>query len=228
MPLNVIAVIPAHNEADRIAETLDALQKVEGLGRLIVVNDGSRDPTAEISRSVGAEVLECAVPGKPCGKGQALVAGISHARRYGPDVVLFLDADLGSSAGRLARLTEALSNDHPVSIAAFPPSTGGGFGLVKRYARWEILRRAGYSPEEPLSGQRALRSGAIDALPGIAPGFGAEVGMTLDLLAVEITPLEVPLSLEHRPTGRNLAGFSHRARQGFDILRALQGARIPW
>ena len=114
-------------------------------------------------------------------------------------------------------------------MAAFPPATTGGFGLVKNLSRRAILLRTGYAPSQPLSGQRALLISALNALPqGIAPGFGAEVGMTLDLLSSGIKPLEIPLPLTHRPTGRNLSGFAHRARQGLDIARALRGARIPW
>jgi hypothetical protein len=52
--------------------------------------------------------------------------------------------------------------------------------------------------------------------------------MTLDLLAAGIEPLETLVPLEHRPTGRTLSGFIHRARQGLDIIHALRGARIPW
>jgi glucosyl-3-phosphoglycerate synthase len=100
---------------------------------------------------------------------------------------------------------------------------------VKNLSRRAILRRTGYAPSQPLSGQRALLISALNALPqGIAPGFGAEVGMTLDLLSSGIKPLEIPLPLTHRPTGRNLSGFAHRARQGLDIARALHGVRIPW
>jgi hypothetical protein len=99
---------------------------------------------------------------------------------------------------------------------------------VKNLSRRAILRRTGYSTLEPLSGQRALLPSALDSLPGIAPGFGAEVGMTLDFLSAGIKPLEIPLPLTHRPTGRNPRGFAHRARQGLDIARALRGARIPW
>jgi hypothetical protein len=36
------------------------------------------------------------------------------------------------------------------------------------------------------------------------------------------------LPLAHRPTGRSIAGFAHRARQGRDILKALRGERLPW
>jgi hypothetical protein len=100
---------------------------------------------------------------------------------------------------------------------------------VKSLSRRAILQRTGYAPFQPLSGQRALLISVLDTLRrGIAPGFGAEVGMTLDLLSAGIKPAEIPLPLTHRSTGRNLSGFAHRAQQGLDIARALRGARIPW
>ncbi len=222
-------MIPARDEAATLAETLDALQRVPGLSRIIVVDDGSRDATAEIARRIGAEVLSASPPGKGGGKGRARRRGLIHAREQNPDALLLSDADLGASASRLADLLAALDEHHPVAIAAFPPAVASaGFGLVKNLSRRAILSRTGYAPSEPLSGQRALLISTLDALPGIAPGFGAEVGMTLDLLTAGIKPLELALPLSHRPTGRNLSGFTHRARQGLDIFRALRGARIPW
>jgi glucosyl-3-phosphoglycerate synthase len=223
------AVIPARDEAATLAETLDALQKIASLSRIIVVDNGSRDATAGIARRFGAEVLSASPPRKSGGKGQALRLGLAHAREQGPEALLLADADLGASASRLADLLDALNKDHPVVVAAFPPaSTTGGFGLVKNFSRRAIHRRTGFAPSEPLSGQRALLVSTLDALPGIAPDFGSEVGMTLDLLSAGIKPLEIPLPLTHRATGRNLPGFAHRVRQGLDIARALRGARIPW
>jgi glucosyl-3-phosphoglycerate synthase len=220
------AVIPARDEAEILAETFDALQTIAGLSRLIVVDDGSRDATARIARSHGAELISAS--GKSRGKGHALRLGLMHARKHEPQALLLTDADLGSSAARLAGLLDVLDEDHPVAVATFPPAATGGFGLVKSLSGRAILRRTGYAPLEPLSGQRALLISALDVLPGIAPGFGAEVGMTLDLLSAGIKPREIPLPLAHRPTGRNLSGFAHRARQGLDIARALSGTRIPW
>ncbi|MCA1687534.1 MAG: glycosyltransferase, partial [Actinobacteria bacterium] len=214
MALSTAAVIPARDEAATLAETIDALQEIAGLSRIIVVDDGSRDATAGIARTSGAEVLSASPPGRSGGKGHALRLGLAHARDQGPEALLLADADLGASASRLADLLDALDEHHPVAVAAFPPATAkGGFGLVKNFSRRAILRRTGYAPSEPLSGQRALLVFALDALRrGIAPGFGAEVGMTLDLLSAGIKPLELALPLTHRPTGRNLPGLAHRAR----------------
>jgi glucosyl-3-phosphoglycerate synthase len=226
--LRTAAVIPARDEAATLPETVRALLQEVQPSHLIVADDGSRDATAEISHHLGADVVHASPAGKSAGKGHALRLGILRARTYDPDAILLADADLGYSAELLSTLLAALNKAHPVAVAAFPPATKGGFGLVKYLSRHEISRRTGYAPAEPLSGQRALLTPALDTLPGIAPGFGAEVGMTLDLLAAGIKPLEIPLPLTHRHTGRSLPGFAHRARQGLDILRALHGVRLPW
>ena len=230
MALKTAAVIPARDEAATLADTLRALQSAVDLSLLIVADDGSRDATARIARTLGAEVVPASPPGKAGGKGHALRLGLLRARAHDPDAVLLADADLGRSAAHLADLLAVLDKHYPVAVAAFPPAAPkGGFGLVKNHARRAIARRTGYAPAEPLSGQRALLAHALEALRrGIAPGFGAEVGMTLDLLSAGIKPLEPQLPLTHRPTGRNLLGFAHRARQGLDVARALGGARIPW
>lgn len=225
------AVVPARDEEDRLPETLDALLALPRLRSLVVVDDGSRDSTPDIARRRRLDLVSAAPPGRPAGKGYALLLGISRARTTGPEAVLLADADLGRTAGLLGTLIERLGPEQPATIASFPrPARGTGFGLVKSFARRSITRRntLGYAPEEPLSGQRALLLSALDALPGIAPGFGAEVGMTLDLLSADLLPAEVPLELEHRSTGRDPAGFLHRARQGLDVLRAVNGSRLPW
>jgi len=228
----VTAIVPARDEEDHLSQTLGSLHDLD-LSHVIVVDDGSRDATAALARRSGAEVVPATLTREPGGKGRALLTGLRHARLRAPDAVLLLDADLGTSATHLGGLIEALGQQHPATIAAFPPAKGpvrGGFGLVKIYARRTIAARnpLGYVPEEPLSGQRALLVPALEALPGVAPGFGAEVGMTLDLLSAGIIPLDVRLPLSHRPTGRTLPGFAHRARQGLDVVRAVHGARLKW
>jgi glucosyl-3-phosphoglycerate synthase len=226
-PPRTVAIIPARNEAATLAETLKAAREIPGVSHIIVVDNGSTDNTAKIAAEMGVEVIRAS---NELGKGGAILAGISHARTFFPEAFLLADGDLGSSAAELEALVFALGDETPATIAAFPKSvaSGGGFGLVKNFARREIHRRTGFSPVEPLSGQRALLVAAVEKLPGVAPGFGAEVGMTLDLLGGGIRPVEIPVNLSHRPTGKSLSGFVHRARQGIDVVKALRGERLEW
>jgi hypothetical protein len=77
----------------------------------------------------------------------------------------------------------------------------------------------------PISGQRALRAvAARDVLP-FAPGFGMEIGMTIDAVRAGRRVVEVDLDLAHRATGRSPAGFLHRARQLADFVRVYLARR---
>jgi glucosyl-3-phosphoglycerate synthase len=115
-----------------------------------------------------------------------------------------------------------------VAIAAFPKLGGGGFGMVKRTAARLIRAACGFDARDPLSGQRALTATALAAVRPLASGFGVEVGMTIDAVRAGFSVTEIPIEgLSHRPTGRGVRGFAHRARQGADILAAVAARAIP-
>ena len=83
----IVALIPGFNEAPRIGAVVGAARKHL---RVIVVDDGSTDGTADIARSAGAEVIELRPNG---GKGAALRAGFRHALEIGAEAIVTLDAD---------------------------------------------------------------------------------------------------------------------------------------
>ena len=86
-PANVLALIPAYNEAQRLRPVvLAAAQHLP----VLVVDDGSRDATAEVGRGAGAEVLH-QIPNQ--GKGAALRAGFRWALEQDFPAVITLDAD---------------------------------------------------------------------------------------------------------------------------------------
>ena len=216
--MTVSAIIPAYNEEARVAATVKAVRAVKGVNQVIVVDDGSTDSTAQEAERAGADVLTL---GRNRGKGQAMNAG---ARASSGDVLLFLDADLGDSAKEAGKLLEpVLNRQADMTIAEFPAGAGkgGGFGLAVGLARTGIRLRTGRVMTSPLSGQRALRREVFDAVGGIAPGFGAEVALTIDALRRGFRVLEVPVQMKHRVTGRDWSGIRHRARQFSHIARAL-------
>jgi hypothetical protein len=183
---------------------------------VVVVADGCTDRTVEEANGAGAQVLVCRVRR---GKGAALEAAL--ARVPSADVFLLVDGDVADTAARAEDvLGPVLAGQLDLSIGRLPPQAGRGFGMVKRAARLLIRWSSGYSAEEPLSGQRAITREAIEACRPLAGGFGVEVAMTIDTARLGFRVGEVTVNMTHRPTGRGVRGFAHRAGQGVDILRA--------
>jgi glycosyl transferase family 2 len=214
-------LVAARDEADRIAETIAALRRDFPNSGIIVVDGGSTDATAERAEEAGAVVIRF----ERRGKGEALSAG---ERAASPGPLLLCDADLGGSLAPLARAGGDLV------VAAFTRRSGGGFGVAKRVARELIRLRSGFVAREPLSGQRRLSARARAAAFPLAPGFGCELRMTIDVVRAGLAVEEVDVVLEHRETGRDLAGFAHRGRQLLDTLLAAgplavnhRGLRLP-
>lgn len=222
--MNVVALIPAFNEAERIAQTVTAAARVALIGRLLVIDDGSDDDTAAAARRAGAEVLSL---GRNAGKGAALAAGLAHTAEAA-DVVVFLDADLGDTAEQATLLVlPVITGAADMTIAVFPPPTRpGGIGLVKGLARAGLRALAGVEAQAPLSGQRALSRAAVHAAAPLARGFGAEVALTVRVARAGLTVLEVPTTMAHAATGRDLAGVIHRGRQFVDVAATLAGLAL--
>jgi glycosyltransferase involved in cell wall biosynthesis len=206
-------IVAARNEADRIGGTVRALREVFPAARVWVADDASGDGTAEAAMLAGAEVVR---RGRPHGKGGNVTAAVEAALSVVPPprIVLLCDGDLGGSAARLAPLVGAVERDEcDLAVASFSRRLGGGFGVALGFARWAIRRLCGLEAQAPISGQRALRIEALRAALPFARGFGMEIGMTVDVVRAGYRLREYELDLEHRATGRNPAGFLHRAAQ---------------
>jgi glycosyltransferase involved in cell wall biosynthesis len=220
-----VAVVAAHNEADSIAATLRALAGTIPGVELWVADDASGDGTPEAALAAGARVVSRR---RPHGKGANVTAAAEAMLSDGPEpgVVLLCDGDLGDSAVELLRLVEAVEADEcDLAVAAFARRVGGGFGVALGFARWAVRRRCGLEPAAPISGQRAMHGALLRELLPFASGYGLEVGMTIDAARAGKRLREYELDLEHRPTGRDLAGFAHRALQLRDFVKVYLARR---
>jgi glycosyltransferase involved in cell wall biosynthesis len=215
--VRVVALVAARNEAGRVGDTVAAIRDISAVDEVVVADGASADGTAEEARAAGARVL---VGPNVGGKGGTLEGALARIEPAG--VYLLLDADLAATAGEGATLLEEVGAGRAdLAIGVLPhEERHGGFRLVKRAAAAAIRRLCGFRAEEPLSGQRAITAEALRAVRPLAPGFGVEVAMTVDAVRAGFRVVEVPVDMRHAPTGRDLSGFLHRARQGLDLLRA--------
>ena len=180
--------IPAFNEAATIGQIVRELLP---FGRVLVVDDGSHDGTAEAAGAAGASVRRHAVN---AGYDDAIAAGLDAGRRSPCDWVLTIDADGQHEAADIEAFRPCFA-DNDLIIGSRPRrSMRIGERLLGLYYR----RR--HRIHDPLSGFKAYRRELLErvALPpaGAAPSYG------LDLLdaALRASPriAEVSITIRDR------------------------------
>ena len=121
MPLTYSIVLPAYNESERIAATLEKIfvhmEKSGWKAEVIVVNDGSSDDTAQIVQGFMARHATLQLVENPGnhGKGYSVSNGMLHATG---DMLLFSDADLSSPIAEADKLFSALAEGADVAIGS--------------------------------------------------------------------------------------------------------------
>ncbi len=110
-----VVLIPAHNEASVMEDTLTRLlPTLRETDRVLVIADNCSDDTATIARYCGAEVLE-RFDAERRGKPFALQLGLQHLQSGSPDVIVFLDADCRVDSQTVRRISSlAHQRNRPV------------------------------------------------------------------------------------------------------------------
>ena len=101
---NLWAIIPAHNEEKNIGQIVKRTRK--HVDRVVVVDDGSRDKTAQLAEKSGAIVLHHIIN---LGKGAALKTGCDYAFSRGAEYIVALDADAQHNPDDIPRFSEKLA-----------------------------------------------------------------------------------------------------------------------
>ncbi|SPE62101.1 Poly-beta-1,6-N-acetyl-D-glucosamine synthase [Streptomyces netropsis] len=139
---SVFVLVPCLNEERVIANTVRCLLDLQPGVRVIVIDDGSDDATADLAQAAGAgrvTVVHRALPDARRGKGAALNAGLRSVRRHVEDegldpgrvLVCVLDADGRMTPGAVARVTELFS----------VPEVGGAQLAVRIRGRGHVALR---------------------------------------------------------------------------------------
>ena len=181
----VSIVIPVYNEEESILEFLQGLhhfmEESSIPHEVIIVNDGSKDRTAEIIRESGLRV-EMIEHHRNRGYGASLKTGIKNAKH---DYVVTIDADGTYHYQDIKKLLEEAEGNDMVVAAR----TGDHVRIptIRRPAKWAITKLANYLTGEHIpdlnSGLRLLKKGIVNRFVKILPdGFSFTATITLALL----------------------------------------------
>jgi glycosyltransferase involved in cell wall biosynthesis len=197
----IVVVVPALNEEEVIG---DVVRSIPGLAdRIIVVDNGSNDRTADRAGEAGAMVIDQPVRGY----GRACRAGANAAIKAGADVIVFIDGDGSDCPEFMEALVKPILDDgydfvigsrvrgerEPGSLT-FPQVFAG------RLAGWMLGVCYGVKFTD-MSPFRAIRRSVLEALPMSEETYGWNLEMQMLVARAKLRILELPVNHRRRQGG---------------------------
>lgn len=216
------AVIPAYNEAKTVGEVVKRALRV--VDRVIVVDDGSSDNTAENARAAGAEVI---VQERNTGKAGALRRGLRECKGY--DVVL-IDGDLQHLPEEIPLLLDSLKNGSDLVLGS---RFMGSYDcmpwmnvLSNIFASRLISFLTGQRITDPQSGFRAIRGEKLGLLELRAERYAIEHVMLLEAARKKLKIKEVSISCIYGDEESDINPFTDTLKVIYHILRSLLRSKV--
>jgi glycosyltransferase involved in cell wall biosynthesis len=200
----VLIVVPAFNEQSNIADTLAEIAEAGLDADVLVVDDGSRDRTAQVARSCGADVL---VLPFNLGVGGAMRAGFVYASRHDYRAVIQVDADGQHDPTEIPKLLAGLEDADLVIGSRFESDHHFEVTRVRRVAMrvlaWAVSGLTGTHLTDTTSGFRASGPAAIDLFAREYPAeyLGDTIESTVIAARAGLTIAQVPTHLRARRYG---------------------------
>lgn len=215
--MRIVTVIPTYNEADNVADMVEALLSLPFADfHLIIVDDSSPDGTGEIADGLAAahptQLSIIHRSGKQ-GLGTAYAEGFQRALDLGADVVVQMDADFSHSPEYIPVMVKALA-DYDVVVGSRYVSGGS---TDKRWSWWrylmswwanQVYTRAilGVKAQDATAGFKAFRREAleqIDLSHVISNGYVFQVEVAYLCQKLGYRVLELPIYFEDRRIGQS-------------------------
>jgi glycosyltransferase involved in cell wall biosynthesis len=204
--MRVDVIIPALNEAEAIGRVIAAIP--QWVRRVIVVDNGSTDDTAEAAAAQGAVVVH-----EPMrGYGAACLRGLAELSGDPPKIVVFLDGDFSDHPGEMTLLVQPILDDEADLVigsrvlgtaehGSLTPPQRFGNALACRLIHW--LYSVRYTDLGPF---RAIRFEALRALAMDDAGYGWTVQMQVRAARLGLRSAEAPVSYRRRIGRSKISG----------------------
>lgn len=187
---SVVALIPAYLEERRIRDV--AVRALQQLDRVVVIDDGSADRTAEEAKAGGAEVVRHP---RNAGKGAAIKTGFRKLLDEGAGYVLLLDGDGQHLPEEIPRFLEATPAHATVGNRMSDTSTMPLVRrLTNRFMSWQVSRVCGQEVPDSQCGFRMIHRELIPKLFVPSNAFEYETEMLFIAAHSGLTIGSVPVS----------------------------------
>ena len=216
----VAVVVPCHDEELTVGKVVADFRAALPGARILVVDNASRDRTAEIARAAGAEVIREPRPGK----GFALLTGFRQARAGGADYLIMVDGDDTYPAADAPKLLAAAEAGAEMVIGTrLQEFEDGAFRAGHSFGNWLFIFLVrllfGVRTRDLFSGYRVITRRFLESTPLIAQGFEVEAELSLQATVQRFPVAEVPVRYRARPAEN--PSKLHTYRDGYRILMAI-------
>lgn len=223
-----LVIMPAWNESETIGQTIREIHEFGPACDVVVVDDGSRDNTAEVARTAGATVLQLPFN---MGVGGAMRTGFKYAKLHGYTQVIQVDADGQHDPRDIQAVLGGLREADIAIGARFADKGSYSVRGPRKWAMsvlaWTISKIAGTRLTDVTSGFRAANAKAIRQYVDHYPA--EYLGDTIDSLVVAIrsgcTVHQVGVSMRERqggaPSHAPVKAALYLGRSGLALLFAL-------
>ncbi|PCI21443.1 MAG: glycosyl transferase [Piscirickettsiaceae bacterium] len=188
-------VLPCLNEAENLKALLLSIKEAQPTAEILIIDDGSTDDSANISKQYGARVISHP---DPLGNGAAIKTGARHANG---EIIVFMDADGQHRPEDIQRLLDKLSEGYDMVVGA---RTSNTHASKKRLFGNTVFNKlasfmTGQKIEDLTSGFRAVRAKHFKKFLYLLPnGFSYPTTSTMAFFRSALPVAYIPIKAGKR------------------------------
>jgi glycosyltransferase involved in cell wall biosynthesis len=203
--MKILVIIPAYNEAENIERVAGDLREHFPGGDIIVINDGSRDDTSRVARSLGLHVID--LPHN-LGIGGAVQTGIKYGYLHRYDTAVQFDGDGQHRAAEISTILKPLREGADMVIgsrfldgADYDMPITRKMGSAVFSAVISLVCRQRFT--DTTSGFRAYGKKAMELFSEYYPEDYPEVEALIVAYKCRLKVMEVPVTMRQREKGKS-------------------------